>query len=267
MTADLRRRLVIARPRTPPYDTAFSRALFDRLATIARTQGAASPDPADPLPPLDVQFAGGHRVALEAEAVVRRESIVNGVGSLALILPLLFVVFRSLRLVVIGAVPSALSFVIVLGATGFAGATLSAAATGASAMLLGLAWMGSCCCMSRIFRTRRDERIGSAIRALERPAESMLLGMWTTRGDLLGLVVIDFPSLEQLGMLIGTSMVVCGLATLVLVPASLERRRGRRPTRSLQMRRAAETIRRHRWSIVAGSAVVTMVLGFPRTCA
>ena len=63
-----------------------------------------------PRPPLIVQFAGGHRIGLEAEAVVKRESIVNGVGSLALILPLLLLVFRSLRLVAIGALPSALSF-------------------------------------------------------------------------------------------------------------------------------------------------------------
>ena len=42
-----------------------------------------------------VEFAGGHRIAVETEAVVRRESISNTVGSLALILPLLFLVFRS----------------------------------------------------------------------------------------------------------------------------------------------------------------------------
>ena len=61
------------------------------------------------LPPLQVEFAGGHRIAVETEALVRRESIVNTVGSLALILPLLFIVFRSLWLVAVGSLPSALS--------------------------------------------------------------------------------------------------------------------------------------------------------------
>ncbi len=43
----------------------------------------------------EVQFAGGHRIAVETESVIRRESILNTAGSLALILPLLFLVFRS----------------------------------------------------------------------------------------------------------------------------------------------------------------------------
>ena len=38
-------------------------------------------------PPLRVEFAGGHRIAVETEALVRRESIINTVGSLATILP------------------------------------------------------------------------------------------------------------------------------------------------------------------------------------
>ena len=50
---------------------------------------------------------------------------------------------------------------------------------------------------------------------------SMLLGMWTTAATFYGLAVVDFPSLEELGLLIGHSMMVCGLLTLVLVPALL----------------------------------------------
>ncbi len=60
-----------------------------RLRANARRPGASGAE--DDRPPLDVQFAGGHRIALEAEAVVKRESIINGAGSLALILPLLLV--------------------------------------------------------------------------------------------------------------------------------------------------------------------------------
>ena len=42
VTADGRRRLVIARPAKPPYDTAFSHALFDRLETIARERASTA---------------------------------------------------------------------------------------------------------------------------------------------------------------------------------------------------------------------------------
>ena len=52
------------------------------------------------------------RIALETEAVVKRESILNGVGSLAVILPLLYLVFRSVWLLVCGALPSSASLVV-----------------------------------------------------------------------------------------------------------------------------------------------------------
>ena len=56
----------------------------------------------------------------------------------------------------------------------------------------------------------------------------MLLGMLTTAATFYGLVFVDFPSLQQLGLVIGHSMVACGLLTLVLVPALLPKRRSAR---------------------------------------
>ena len=267
VSSDGRRRLVIARPAKPPYDTAFSRALFDRLQTIARERATtARPDSDDDRPPLDVQFAGGHRIGLEAEAVVKRESIVNGVGSLALILPLLLVLFRSLRLVAIGALPSALSFLIVLGALGFAGATLSAAAAGASAMLFGLGVDG----VVLLYLTHRlalqeTGNASAAIRGISAPAASMVLGMWTTAATFLGLLVVDFPSLEQLGLLIGASMFVCGIATLILVPASLPAQAPAQPPRSFTLPRFAAAVRSHARLVLAGAALLTIVLGYGAT--
>ena len=124
----LRRGLLARALRPPRRDPRARRRAPDRAPSLARTRR----------PPLDVEFAGGHRIAIETESLVRRESISNTVGSLALILPLLFFVFRSPWLVAIGSLPSAISLVLVLGALGFAGATLSAAATASAAMLFGL---------------------------------------------------------------------------------------------------------------------------------
>ena len=45
-----------------------------------------------------------------------------------------------------------------------------------------------------------------------------------TAATFYGLAVVDFPSLEELGLLIGHSMMVCGVLTLVLVPALLPAR-------------------------------------------
>ncbi len=272
VTPDGRRRLVIARPAQPPYDTSFSTALLTRLDAIAASRRAAheaaqaSEDEIDRRPPLDVDFAGGHRIAVETEAVVRNESIWNSVGSLALILPLLYIVFRSPWLVACGALPSILSLAIVLGALGLAGSTLSAAATGSAAMLFGLGVDGVVLLYVSHRLALADGLSGdAAVARLGAPSESMLLGMWTTAATFYGLMVVDFPSLEQLGRLIGHSMLACGLLTFLLVPALLPRRAPAHPPRRLVLPSLATLVGRHRTIVLVGAAIVTIVLGIAAT--
>ncbi|HEY7499051.1 MAG TPA: MMPL family transporter [Vicinamibacterales bacterium] len=271
VSADGQSRLLIAKPERPPFDGEFSRALMGRLEALRAAPMAPAPDAesgsgAAPRRPLRVQFAGGHRIAVETESVIRRESIVNTVGSLALILPLLFIVFRSLWLVVVGSIPSAVSLILTLGMLGLTGATLSAAATASSAMLFGLGVDGVVLLyVAYTLAIRAGDDPPSAIDGLGGPASSMLLGMWTTAATFYGLMFVDFPSLEQLGALIGHSMVLCGLLTLVLVPALLPRKRPARPARSLLMPRFAAWVGRRTQLILVAAAVVTLVLGAAAT--
>lgn len=270
VTADGRSRLVIARPRRPPYDAQFSRALDGRLREIQQTITAAAagrseePD-SDPRPPMRVQFAGGHRIAVETEAVIKRESILNTVGSLIVILPLLYIVFRSLWLVTVGSLPSLLSLVVVLGAIGFSGARLSAAATGAAAMMFGLGVDGVVLLYVAHILARAEHQDIDVPSAIAGPSSSMLLGMWTTAATFYGLMFVDFPSLQQLGRLLGHSMVVCGILTLVMVPALLPRTRSRGAIPALLMPRLAGWIVRRRRLVLAAAVVLTCVLGAAAT--
>src|SRR5262249_2969858 len=88
------------------------------------------------------------------------------------------------------------------------------------------------------------------------PSSSMLLGMWTTAATFYGLMFVDFPSLQHLGRLLGHSMVMCGILTLVMVPAFLPRRPPKRRVLALVMPRLAGWIvRRRRLILVAGLAL------------
>src|SRR6185436_11808053 len=183
---------------------------------------AAPPDKdEEPLPPMLVQFAGGHRIAVETEAVVKSETWWNTIGSLVTILPLLWIVFRSLWLVTVGSLPSGLALVIVLGAIGFTGEKLSAAATGSAAMLFGLGIDGVVLLYVAHRLALAEDPHADVPAAIDGPSSSMLLGMWTTAATFYGLMFVDFPSLQQLGRLLGHSMMVCSVLTLILVPALL----------------------------------------------
>jgi len=264
LSEDGRRRLLIARPTRPPYETEFSQALDARLNAIRATMLHAPPsdDPDEPefAPPLEVAYAGGHRIALETEAAVRRESIWSTVGSLAAILPLLFILFRSLWPVLVGPLPSVLSLVVVGGVLGLAGVTLSAAMAGSAAMLFGLGIDG----VVLLYVTHRlASRTGATeaerISAIAKSSSSMLLGMWTTAATFYGLAFVDVPSLQQLGLLIGHCMMVCSLLTLVLVPALLPRTSATN-RRVLTMPRFSGWIAVRRRAILGVAAVLTVGL-------
>jgi predicted RND superfamily exporter protein len=257
VSKDARQRLVIAKPRRPPYDTAFSQSLLHRLKSIA---GANRPTGETP---MTVAYAGGHLIALETEALVKHESIWNSVASLALILPLLLLAFRSIWLFSAGAVPSIASLLVVLGLLGLTSVRLSAAATGSAAMLLGLGVDGVVLLYVAHRLALADGRSGTdAIRAIASPAASMFYGMLTTAATFYGLVFVDFPSLQQLGLLIGHSMVACGVLTLVLIPALLPTRPPRTNSRALlAWPRFASFVARHRRVFLVGAAAVTVMLG------
>ena len=143
---------------------------------------------------------------------------------------------------------------------------LSAAATGAAAMLFGLGVDGVVLLyVAHIAGAWRRDADADVPAAIAGPSSSMLLGMWTTAATFYGLTFVDFPSLQQLGRLIGHSMVVCGILTLVLVPALLPRRPPRRAAPALPMPRLADWIVRRRRPVLAAAVVLTCVLGVAAT--
>ena len=102
----------------------------------------------------------------------------------------------QLWLVGVGSLPSALSLVFVLGALGFTGARLSAAATGAAAMLFGLGVDGVVLLyVAHQLALAENRRRPTITGAIDGPSTSMLLGMFTTAATFYGLVFVDFPSL------------------------------------------------------------------------
>jgi uncharacterized protein len=242
-----------------------SRLIIAIGASVAAGRAKAAEKDDEPLPPMQVQFAGGHRIAVETEAVVKSETWWNTLGSLVTILPLLWFVFRSLWLVGVGSLPSGLALVVVLGAIGFSGEKLSAATTGAAAMLFGLGIDGVVLLYVAYRLAAAENPDSDPADAIGGPSSSMLLGMWTTAATFYGLMFVDFPSLQHLGRLLGHSMVACGILTLVMVPAFLPRRPQRRRAAALVLPRLAAWIVRWRGGVLLAGVAVTIALGAAAT--
>ena len=224
VTADGRAQLLVVHPTQPPFDTTYARALIAAVAAAdARVRSTLAPQWADEgLAPPRMDVAGGHRTAIETESLMRGEAASNTVWSMVGVLALLYLAFRNAWLVLFGAVPILLGTLVTLALHQVAGVQLSAAATGASAMLFGLGDDG----LVLLFVAYRDRLARGlapidAVRDLGGIGVSVLLGAVTTAATFLGLWFMSFPSLQQLGLVVGLGMLLTVFFTLTVLIAGL----------------------------------------------
>ena len=264
VSPDGRSRLVIVKPRGAPFDTDFCKALFSRLAVIekaARGSADEGPDAA----PVRIQAAGAYRVSVEAESVIRRETIVNSIGSLVLLVAVIMAVFRTPWMLVYGTVPLALAAVLALGLAGLVVGRLSPATSGSAAMLFGLGIDGIALLYMRYLEEcEAGAAPVEANRRLSGTALGVLLAQVTTAATFLALLFIDFPTLNDLGGLVGVGIILSCLFTLVLVPALLARD-SRTRGRAMTAPWLGDFVVRHSRSIVAAGVVATLGLGLAAT--
>ncbi len=268
VTPDGRARMLVVHPARPPFDTDFSRALLERISQAeAGTRGefAAAWDDEGLAPPR-TDVAGGHRTAVETESLMRGESISNTVWSLVGVLTLLYLAFRNWWLVLFGAAPVLLGTLVTLALYQVIGVELSAAATGASAMLFGLGDDG----LVLLFVAYR-ERLARGLSPLEAVGElgrtgvSVLLGAVTTSVTFLGLWFMSFPSLQQLGGVIGIGMLLTVLFTLTVLVAGLPGREWVGRSRDLSLPGLASWVARHRRPIVIVAVLASLPLAWGLT--
>ena len=259
-------RLVVVKPKGPPFDIDFCKALFRRLSAVesaARHEVIASdPDAAA----VKIQAAGAYRVSLEAEQLIRREGVVNSIGSLVLLLLFVFVLFRTPWIMLYGCAPLALAALLTLGVNGLIQGSLSPATSGSAGMLFGLGIDGIVLLYLRYLEERAaGQSTDDATRRMAGTAASVVLGQVTTAATFFALLFIDFPTLQDLGRLVGLGILLCCGFTLVLLPALFATRTEKQPGRPLTAAWLGRFVTRASTPIVWIALIATVALAAAST--
>jgi predicted RND superfamily exporter protein len=278
LSRDHRLLLLIAKPVRPPQDIEFTAGLVTAVeaeveaaaAEWAEIAGPPEPPGEELPPPPEVELGGGYLIALGDASLIKRDIVLNVVTSVGGVLLLFLLAFRRLAALGYAFLPLACGAVLTFAFAAVVFGTLSNATSGVAAVLFGLGIDFVIVTYGRYV----EERNGGAgieeglARTAATAGWAVVVGAVTTTATFYAFGVTEFTGLRQMGLLVGTGILFCVAAVLLLLPAMFawsedhHRRRQREPTLYVHGFGAAPLLRlaRRRPGPVLATAVALTLL-------
>ena len=217
--------LVLARPVSPPQDLDFNRRLvaeMDGIATAAGTEWSELSGGLE-LPPPQVFWAGRYLIVLADTTLIWRDVFVNALTSILGVLGLFYLAYRRTSLLLLVFSPLFCGLAITFGFASLAVGVLASTVAGVAALLVGLGDDFVIVLYGRYVAERwRGASVEDSLRAMGgATARGVILGAVTTAATFYAFLITDFTGLYQMGLIVGTGILFCLLAVLLLVPAMI----------------------------------------------
>jgi uncharacterized protein len=263
--------LMIARPKKAAQDILFCKELM-KMANQA--EGRARKETEDSkgtsLGQMKVSYGGGYLIALNDSQIIQKDILRNFLTSFIGVLILFLLSFRTLRSLLFAGLPLVMGISWTMAFAALTVGELNFATSGFSALLLGLAIDFTIVMYNRYLEERMagSDAPGSAWLMLAKTGQSVFIGAITTAAAFYAMMVTKFRGLAELGLLTGTGILFCLLATYILLPALCawdEKRRGGKSTprmSSFGLERVFSVLSRFPRGVVSICLLVTAFLGF-----
>ncbi|HSP33478.1 MAG TPA: MMPL family transporter [Thermoanaerobaculia bacterium] len=214
--------LILTKPKRPAQDVPFAKKLLSESEIItarALKNFQASAPAGTPLPM--VEYTGGYMIALGDADLIRRDVIINVLGSFFGVLALFIYAFRRTASIFYAALPMALGLALTFGVAGLVYGQLSSASAGFAALLAGLGIDFITVFYGRYVDERnRGEAMPRALMTATRTTfPGIFIAAITTAATFYAFLATDFRGMTQLGFLTGTGILFFLLCTCFLLPA------------------------------------------------
>ena len=202
--------LLVTVPRASALDTDASAAL------LARVESEGARLPAGPGGPARLLAVGGPRFAAESAATVKHDVLVTMLTSIAALIAIFVVRFRSLRLLAVAFVPLAFGMVGGLLAVSLVDGRIHALTFAFGSVLIGIA-IDYPMYLLNAASVQAGTPLQKMAAGLEESRRSLWLGFLTTLMAFGLMLLSKFPGLRELALFAGAGIAVAFAATLILV--------------------------------------------------
>ncbi|MFV2073017.1 MAG: MMPL family transporter [Thermoanaerobaculales bacterium] len=215
---DERSRLLFVQPTGSGEDTVYCVDLIERMAACVDTVRRAIPEARD----ISCRFTGKYALTGESASVLKRDMLRISTIAFVLVFLLLFLVFKGWRAAAVCILPILMAFLPVLIVARLFFNPLNFMATGFAAIIIGLGVDVMLHCTARLFQFTSQKGIGleeAISRTLTDCGPPVVVGVLTTAGAFLSLVITDYRALVQFGLLTSSGLVVSLVVSLGVFPA------------------------------------------------
>jgi uncharacterized protein len=222
MSSDHSMLLILTKPRRPAQDVPFGKALLNEgtlLEAEALRDFQKTAAPGTPLP--RVSHTGGYEIAVGDADLIRKDVIINIIGTVVGVLALFLYAFRRPASIIYAGAPLALGLLLTFGMAGVTYGQLSQASAGFAALLAGLGIDFITVLYGRYVDERnRGTSMQDAIRVIMRSTmPGVFVAAITTAGTFFAFLATDFRGMTQLGFLTGVGILLFLLCVMFLLPA------------------------------------------------
>lgn len=224
LSSDRSMLLIITKPRRPAQNVPFAKELLAESAIIEARALAEFQEKVPAGTPLPrIEHTGGYQIAVGDAELIRKDVIINVVGSFFGVLALFLYGFRRPASILYAALPMALGLALTFGVAGLVYGTLSSASAGFAALLAGL----GIDFITVLYGRYVDERNRGAtmphglIVAIRTTMPGIFIAAITTAATFYAFLATDFRGMTQLGFLTGTGILFFLLCVAFLLPALL----------------------------------------------
>jgi len=222
MSSDHSMLLILTKPRRPAQDVPFGKQLLNEgtlLEAEALRDFQKSAPPGTPLP--RISHTGGYEIAAGDADLIRKDVIVNILGTVFGVLALFIYAFRRPASIIYAGAPLILGLLLTFGMAGITYGQLSQASAGFAALLAGLGIDFITVLYGRYVDERnRGTSMQEAIRTIMRSTmPGVFVAAITTAGTFFAFLATDFRGMTQLGFLTGVGILLFLLCVMFLLPA------------------------------------------------
>jgi predicted RND superfamily exporter protein len=233
LAKDNRTLIMLVKPAHPSQDLAFSRSLLAAAREDAEAVRAALLADGAGGSGTELRFGGNPAALTEESGLLKRTVVVNGVVAFFAVVLLYWICYRRFAALLYSSVPLLVGQALTFAIATIVLSSLNSASASLPALLMGL---GTDFTILMYARYVEERQAGASVaRATERMVGETGLGVFTgaitSAGTFYAMCVGSFRGLRDLGFLVGTGILICAVAILILLPAMIAWNEGARKTR------------------------------------